>query len=51
MAKTGQEGFSPFAVGQLSAFEVIGDSLARTADFFYPKIGKTHFYSGWPFFG
>ena len=38
MAKTGQEGFSPFAVGQLPAFEVTGDSLARAADFFTQRL-------------
>jgi len=33
MTKTGQEGFNPFAIGQLPAFEVTGDSLVRAADF------------------
>ena len=43
MTKTGQEGFSPFAVGQLPAFEVTGDSLARAADFFTQRQVKRIF--------
>ena len=49
MAKTGQEGFSPFAVGQLPAFEVTGDSLARAADFFTQRQVKRIFILADPF--
>ena len=49
MTKTGQEGFSPFAVGQLPAFEVTGDSLARAADFFTQRQVKRIFILADPF--
>ena len=49
MAKTGQDGFSPFAVGQLPAFEVTGDSLARAADFFTHRQVKRIFILADPF--
>ena len=49
MTKIGQEGFSPFAVGQLPAFEVTGDSLARAADFFTQRQVKRIFILADPF--
>ena len=49
MTKTGQEAFSPFAVGQLPAFEVTGDSLARAADFFTQRQVKRIFILADPF--
>ena len=49
MAKTGKEGFSPFEVGQLPAFEVTGDSLARAAGFFTQRQVKRIFILADPF--
>ena len=49
MAKTGQEGFGPFAVGQRPAFEVTEDSLARAADFFIQRLVKRIFILADPF--
>ena len=49
MTKIGQEDFSPFAVSQLPAFEVTGDSLARAADFFTQRQVKRIFILADPF--